>query len=119
MQSLHVGVPFWFQNFWEDNLQNQFRRLVYVKDYFASVSDVQVVRERLKRDQFLIKLHHEFEVARSNLMNHDPSPSLDICFRELLYKEKRLFTQTMFQQDSISNSVAYAAHRKRKDMLKV
>lgn len=31
------------------------------------------------RDQFLMKLRPEFKASRSNLMNHDPSPSLDMC----------------------------------------
>jgi hypothetical protein len=52
--------------------------------------------------QFLIKLRPEFEVTRSNLMNRDPSPSLDVCFGELLREEQRLLTQATFQQDSNS-----------------
>jgi hypothetical protein len=71
--------------------------------------------------QFLIKLRPEFEVTRSNLMNRDPSPSLDVCFGELLREEQRLLTQATFQQDSNSNPVAYAAYGKGKgkDMHKV
>jgi hypothetical protein len=44
------------------------------------------------RDQFLMKLHPEFEATRSNLMNRDPSPSLDICFGESLREEQRLLS---------------------------
>jgi len=39
------------------------------------------VREKSKRDQFLMKLQLEFEATRSNLMNRDPSPSLDVFWR--------------------------------------
>jgi hypothetical protein len=68
-----------------------------------------------------MKLRHEFEVTRSNLMNRDPSPSLDACFGELLREEQRLLTQATFQQDSNPNPVAYAAYGKGKgkDMRKV
>jgi len=34
----------------------------------------------------------ELEAARSNLMNHDPSLSLDTCFGELLQEKQRLVT---------------------------
>ncbi|KAG7979746.1 hypothetical protein I3843_05G146400 [Carya illinoinensis] len=46
-----------------------------------------VVHEQSKRDQFLIKLRLEFEATRSNLINRDPVPSLDVCFGELLHEE--------------------------------
>jgi hypothetical protein len=39
------------------------------------------------RDHFPMKLHPEFEVIYSNLMNWDPFPSLDVCFGELLREE--------------------------------
>jgi hypothetical protein len=39
-----------------------------------------------------MKLPPEFEATRSNLMNRDPSPSLDVCFGELLHEEQRLLT---------------------------
>jgi hypothetical protein len=29
-------------------------------------------------------------------MNRDPSPSLDVCFGELLHEEQRLLTQAAF-----------------------
>jgi len=44
----------------------------------------------------MMKLPSEFEVTRSNLMNQDPSPSLDVCFGELLLEEQRLHTQAAF-----------------------
>jgi hypothetical protein len=71
-----------FQNLW-----GEFFVMVYVKVPTASLSIVQAVLEQSKRDQFLMKLHPEFKVTRSNLMNRDPSPSLDVCFEELLRKE--------------------------------
>ena len=63
-----------------------------------------------------MKLRPEYEAARSNLMNRDPSPSLDVCFGELLREEQRLATQTLFQQHNMhDNAIAYAtAHGKGK-----
>lgn len=67
-----------------------------------------------KRDQYLMKLRSDFKSVRSNLMNRDPPPSLDVCFRELFREERRLFTQNAFKQESI-HTVAFAAQGKRKD----
>lgn len=69
-----------------------------------------------------MKWRLEFEVAWFNLMNHDPSLSLDMCFEELLCEEQRLATQATFQQDKLpTNIVAYAVQvkGKGKDMRKV
>ena len=103
------------------NLWGEFSDMVYAKVPAAYFSDVQVVHEQSKRDQFLTKLHPEFEVTSSNLMNWDPSPSLDVCFGELLWEKQRLLIQAKFQQDSNPNPVAYAAYGKGKgkDMRKV
>ncbi|KAF8409806.1 hypothetical protein HHK36_005885 [Tetracentron sinense] len=87
-----------------------------------SLSVVQEVHEQSKRDQLLMKLRPKFEATHSNVMNRDPSPSLDVCFGELIREEQHLATQTTFQQDKMtSNVVAYAAHGKGKgrDMRKV
>lgn len=46
--------------------------------------------EQSKRYQFFMKLRPEYEAVRSNLMNHDPFPSLDVCFGELLHEEQHL-----------------------------
>jgi hypothetical protein len=70
--------------------------MVYAKVPTTSLSDVQTVHEQSKRDQFLMKLRPEFEVTRSNLVNQDPSPSLDVCFGELLRNEQCLLTQATF-----------------------
>lgn len=51
-----------------------------------------------------MKLRPEFEAARSNLMNRDPSP-LDMCFGELLHEEQRLVTQATFQQDKLPTNI--------------
>jgi hypothetical protein len=95
--------------------------VVYAKVHAASLFAVQAVHEQSKRDQFLMKLRPKFEATRSNLMNRDPSPSLDICFAELLHEEQRLLTQAAFQQDANQNLVAYAAYKRGrcKDMRKV
>ncbi|RVW62809.1 hypothetical protein CK203_058922 [Vitis vinifera] len=67
------------------------------------------------RDQFLIKLRPDFEIAQSNLMNRHPVPSLDVCLNELLREEQRIVTQaTMEHRANVSAlvSVAYAAQGK-------
>ena len=71
---------------------------------------MQDVHAQSKRDQFLMKLQPKFEATRSNLMNRNPVPSLDVCFGELLHEEQRLATQATYQYDKmIHNAVAYAA----------
>ena len=39
-----------------------------------------------------MKLRPDFEIARSNLMNRHPVPSLDACLSELLLEEQRIVT---------------------------
>lgn len=43
--------------------------------------------ETSKRDQLLMKLRSDFEIACSNLMNRHPVPSLDACLSKLLLEE--------------------------------
>ena len=65
-----------------------------------------------KRDQFLMKLRPDFEIARSNLMNRHPVPSLDACLSELLREEQRIVTQAAIEHwatVSAPVSLAYAA----------
>ena len=76
-----------FQNLW-----GEFTYMVYAKVPDASLSAVQEVYEQNKRDQLLMKLQPEFEVTCSNLINHDPSPSLDVCFGELIREEQHFAT---------------------------
>jgi hypothetical protein len=69
-----------------------------------------------------MKLLPELEAARSNLMNHDPSLSLDTCFGELLHEKQRLVTQATFQQDKLPTNIDVSAAQvkwKGKDMRKV
>ena len=73
---------------------------------------VQSVHETRKRDQFLIKLRGDFEPVRSNLMNRNPVPQMDVCIGELLQEEQCLVTQTFIKQIAQNSSpipVAYAA----------
>ena len=57
-----------------------------------------------------MKLQPEFKAAWSNLMNCDPSPSLDMCFGELLHEDQHLVTQATFQQDKLPTNIdVYAA----------
>lgn len=93
-----------FQNLW-----GEFADLVYATVPAASLSAVQAVHEQSKRDQFLMKLRTEFEGTRSSLMNRESSPSLDVCFGELLREEQRLATQTQQNMMTVP-AVAYAAH---------
>ncbi|XP_049394911.1 uncharacterized protein LOC125859256 [Solanum stenotomum] len=99
-----------FQNLWAE-----FTDSVYTKIPSKSLSIIQGVHEQSKRDQFLMKLRSDFENVRSNLMNRDPSPSLEVCFRELLREEQRRFTQNAFHQGNVV-TVAFAAQGKGKGM---
>ncbi|KAH0673150.1 hypothetical protein KY284_024237 [Solanum tuberosum] len=60
-----------------------------------------------------MKLRSDFESACSNFMNRDPSPSLDVCFRELLREEQRLVTQNAFKKEN-DVIVAFVAQGKGK-----
>ncbi|KAH0641891.1 hypothetical protein KY285_032759 [Solanum tuberosum] len=97
-----------FQNLWAE-----FTDIVYAKIPVESLSMIQAVHEQSKRDQFLMKLCSDFKCVRSNLMNRDPSPSLDVCFRELLREEQRLVTQNAFKKEN-DVTVAFAAQGKGK-----
>ena len=55
-----------------------------------------------------MKLRSDFESVRSNLMNRDPSPSSDICFRELLHEEKPLVRQNALKKEN-DVTVAFVA----------
>ncbi|KAJ0014387.1 hypothetical protein Pint_21634 [Pistacia integerrima] len=101
----------------QDNIARRSQLEYEISSYTQedSLSVVQEIHAQSKRDQFLMKLRPEFEAIRSNLMNRNPVPSLDICFGELLREEQRLTTQATYQHDKmISNAVAYAAQGKGK-----
>lgn len=72
---------------------------------------VQKLHEESQRDQFLMKLRNEFKTVRSNLMSHDPSPSLDTYQNELLRKELTRVTQSTMDSQTTS-VVNYAAQGK-------
>ena len=58
-----------------------------------------------------MKLRPDFEIARSNMMNHHPIPSLDACLSELLHEEQRIVTQAAMEHRATVSapvSVAYA-----------
>jgi hypothetical protein len=64
-----------------------------------------------------MKLRGEFEAIRSNLMNREPVPFLDICVGELLRKEQRIITQAVLEQKAQNSApilVAYAAQGRSK-----
>ena len=101
-----------FQTLWTD-----YSNIVYANVPTAALSVVQVVHATSKRDQFLMKLRPDFEIAQSNLMNRHPVPSLDACLSEILREEQCIVTQaTMEHQANVSEpvSVAYAAHEQNK-----
>ena len=86
--------------------------MVYAKVLAKSLNVVQEIHEQSKRDQFMMKLHLEFEAICSNMMIC--SPSLDVCFGELLREEQCLATQTTLQQNMHDNAFAYAANGRGK-----
>ena len=66
------------------------------------------------KDKFLMKLRSDFESVRSNLMNRDLCPSLDVCFRELLREEQRPVTPKALKNDN-DVTVAFTAQGKGND----
>ena len=96
-----------FQNFWADYCD-----IVYANVPTTTLSAVREVHATSKRDQFLMKLRPDFEIARSNLMNRHPVPSLDACLSELLCEEQRIVTQAAIEHRATVSapvSLAYAA----------
>ena len=96
-----------FQTLWPD-----YYDIVYANVPTATLSAVREVHATSKRDQFLMKLRPDFEIARSNLMNRHHVPSLDACLSELLREEQRIVTQAAMEHRAIVSapvSVAYAA----------
>ena len=84
--------------------------------YADVAADVFIVIHDLKassqRDQFLMKLRHEYESVRSALMNRTPLPSLDVCLNELLREEQRIATLAhMAQQKTETYLVAFSANK--------
>lgn len=78
---------------------------------------IHVVHEQRKREQFSMKLRSDFDSVRSNSMIHDLSPSLDVCFRELLREEQHLVTQDAFTNFIVA--FAFLGKRKGMDMSRI
>ncbi|XP_041015494.1 uncharacterized protein LOC121258174 [Juglans microcarpa x Juglans regia] len=101
-----------FQNLWAD-----YSDIVYANVLAAALFAVQVVHETSKRDQFLMKLCSDFEIAHSNLMNCHPVPSLDACLSELLREEQHMVTQAAMEHRANVSApviVAYVAQGRNK-----
>nr|GMD63047.1 uncharacterized protein LOC109178973 isoform X2 [Ipomoea batatas] len=81
-----------------ETLWVEYTDIVYANVPPEGLSAVQSVHETSKRDQFLMKLRGEFETIRSNLMNRQLVPSMDICVGELLREEQRLTTLAVLEQ---------------------
>ena len=81
----NLSIPDYFSRF--QSLWDEFVDIVYAKVLAKSLFVVQEVHEQSKRDHFFMKLHSKFEAIPSNLVNRAPSPSLDVCFGELLREE--------------------------------
>jgi len=99
------------------NLWTKHSAILYVVVNQTSLSIIQEIYDTSKHDQFLMKLHSEFEVVRSALLNRNPVPSLDTCVSELLRKEQHLLTQGSMTHDVALSKpaiVAYVAHNKSK-----
>ncbi|KAG6512380.1 hypothetical protein ZIOFF_030491 [Zingiber officinale] len=77
------------------NLWSEYSSLIYSKVPKEALANLQAIHEDSRRDQFLMKLRPEFEVARAGLLNKNLVPSLDICLGELLREEQRMATQTI------------------------
>ena len=96
-----------FQTLW-----SEYCDIVYANVPTAALSAIREVHATIKRDQFLMKLRPDFEIARSNLMNRHLVPSLDACLSELLREEQRIVTQIAMEHRATVSApvfVAYAA----------
>jgi len=80
------------------NLWAEYTDIVDASVPLEGLIAIQSVHETNKRDQFLMKSREEFETIRSNMMNREPVPFLDICVGELLREEKRIITQAVLEQ---------------------
>ncbi|KAG6529275.1 hypothetical protein ZIOFF_011472 [Zingiber officinale] len=94
------------------NLWDEYSNIIYSKVPKEALASIQAIHEVSKRDQFIMKLRSDFDVARAGLLNRNPVPSLDICLGELLREEQRLATQAVLgaslEKSTVIN-VAYAA----------
>jgi len=82
-----------------------------------ALPSLQAIYEVSRRDQFLMKLRPEFEIAQAGLLNIDPVPSLDVCLGELLREEQRMATQSVIGESKETSkvvNVTYAAQGKNR-----
>ena len=96
-----------FGNLWAD-----YTDFVYASVPPEGLIAIQSVHGTSKRDKFLMKLRGEFEAIKSNLMNREPVPLLDICVGELLREEQRFLIQAVLEQKAQNSApipVTYAA----------
>ncbi|KAF7143753.1 hypothetical protein RHSIM_Rhsim05G0128700 [Rhododendron simsii] len=87
----------------------EYKELVYANVSIEGLKTLQAVHEITQRDQFLMKLRHEFEPVRSNLMSRAPTPSLETSLSELLRDEQRCLTQAALEQKDIGSNPLDAA----------
>ncbi|KAJ0099539.1 hypothetical protein Patl1_19930 [Pistacia atlantica] len=90
-----LSIEEYFSSF--QTLWTYYSDIVYANVPAAALSTVQIVHATNKRDQFLMKLRPNFEIARSKLMNLHPVPSLDACLSELLHEEQHIVTQVAME----------------------
>ena len=57
-----------------------------------------------------MKLQPDFEIARSNMMNRHPVPSLDACLSELLREEQRIITQASMEHRATVSALVFVAY---------
>nr|GMD01364.1 Retrovirus-related Pol polyprotein from transposon TNT 1-94 [Ipomoea batatas] len=98
-----------------ETLWTEYTDIVYANVPSEGLVAVQNIHETSKRDQFLMKLRGEFETIRSNLMNRQLVPSMNICVGELLREEQRLTRLAVLEQKAQNSApipVAYAAQRR-------
>ena len=105
-----LSVEEYFSGF--QTLRADYCDIVHANVPTVALSIVQEVHATSKRDQFLMKLRLDFEIARSNMINRHLVPSLDACLSELLHEEQRIVTQAAMEHLAIVSApvfVAYAA----------
>ena len=93
-----------------ENLWTEYTDIVYASVPLEGLIAIQSVHETSKRDHFVMKLRGEFEAVRSNLMNRDTVPLLDICIRELLREEHRLITHAAMEQKAQNSTLIHVAY---------
>ncbi|KAF7144736.1 hypothetical protein RHSIM_Rhsim04G0131100 [Rhododendron simsii] len=91
------------------NIWAEYKMLVYGNVLIEGLKTLQAVHEITQGDQFLMKLRHEYEPVRSNLLSRAPTPSLEICLSELLREEQRCLTQAALERKDIGSNPLDAA----------